>query len=67
MDKKTITVDQIVEQLIDIYQKGISPEILKDMTKNYLIMLKLSGDEKAYNELIPKLSLRKSEIDNNER
>ncbi|WP_175639142.1 hypothetical protein [Metabacillus schmidteae] len=43
-----INVDEIVEQLIALWKKGVSQEILTDTTRNYLKMLKLAGDEQGY-------------------
>ncbi|MCM3671636.1 hypothetical protein M3181_22015 [Mesobacillus maritimus] len=54
-EKKQLTVEEIVDDLIEYWKKGISVEILKDMTSNYLIMLKLQGDTDGYNRLIPLL------------
>ncbi|MBM7656209.1 hypothetical protein [Neobacillus cucumis] len=60
-EKKPINVDEIVDQLIDLWKKGISQETLTDMTRNYLIGLKLAGNEQGYNELIPKIKERQRE------
>lgn len=57
-DKKPPTVDEIVDQLINLWKKGVSPKVLKESTENYLLMLKLSGNEPGYNELIPKIRQR---------
>lgn len=60
-EKNPVTVDEIVDQLIELWKKGVSPKTLRDTTKSYLFMLKLSGNEQGYNELIPKIQQRQRE------
>ncbi|WP_121611594.1 hypothetical protein [Mesobacillus foraminis] len=61
-EKKPLTVEEIADQLVEFWKKGISEETLKASTRNYLVMLHMAGDEDGYNRLIPLIRQKQMEV-----